>query len=280
MRIGFLGAGNMASAITLGVAAKFSASEIQCRLFDLEPAKIDALIASCGVGKIEKAGTMADIFSDTDVVLLAVKPYHIKALMPEIKELLKPGQLLLPIIAGISVYYYEEWMPNAAVVRVMPNTGAAVMRGVAGLVAGSHATETHKAMAEQIFNAVGCSMWITDDLVDAFSALSGSGGAYFYLLAQYMAEAGAKLKLDSAQATLMARETLIGVGKMLETFPEKSVEQLRREITSPKGSTLAAIETYEAMHFDQVVFAAMDASTKRGKEIGVENTGKVYEAGR
>ncbi len=276
MRIGFLGAGNMASAITLGVSAKFPASEVQCRLFDLEPAKVDALIASCGTDKVQKADTMAEIFADTDVVLLAVKPYHIKALLPQIKELLRPGQLLLPIIAGISVHYYEEWIPGAAVVRVMPNTGAAVMRGVAGLVSGRHATEAHKAIAEQIFNAVGCSMWIKDDLVDAFSALSGSGGAYFYLLAQYMAEAGAKLNLDPAQATLMARETLIGVGRMLETFPEKSVEQLRREITSPKGSTLVAIEAYEARHFDEMVFAAMAASTKRGKEIGVENTGKAY----
>ena len=276
MRIGFIGAGNMASAIVLGIAKNFSAEQMQCCLYDLEETKVDALISACGPDKVQKGACYDQVFTGADAILLAVKPYHIKDLIPQIRDLIQPGQLILSILAGISIHYMEEQLPNVAVIRVMPNTGAAVLCGVTGLVAGTSASAEQKNIAEQIFNAIGISMWIDDNQVDAFSAFSGSGGAYFYLLAQYMAEAGEKLGLNKEQTVKMARQTLLGVGKMLEAFPDKPVEQLRREITSPKGSTLAAVETYEAMHFDEMVYAAMARSTERGKEMGIENTGKAY----
>ena len=158
----------------------------------------------------------------------------------------------------------------------MPNTGAAVGKGAAGLVAGTLATSAQKEMAQAVFEAVGTTVWIEDQDVDGLSAISGSGGAYFYLLAQYMAEAAAQVGLTLEQGAVLARQTLIGVGKTLEAFPEKTPEQLRLEITSPKGSTLAAIETFQNHDFAALVTAAVKAAAARGREIGVETTGKQY----
>ncbi len=276
MKIGFIGAGNMASAIIRGVAARYSGEEARCVLYDIDPSKPQGLQQELGREKIEIASSLEAVFPGCDGVVLAVKPYHIKELLPEIAQNVQPGQLLLSIIAGVSIHYFEEQIPNTAFIRVMPNTGAAVGKGVAGLVAGTLATSAQKEMAQAVFEAVGTTVWIEDQDVDGLSAISGSGGAYFYLLAQYMAEAAAQVGLTLEQGAVLARQTLIGVGKTLEAFPEKTPEQLRLEITSPKGSTLAAIETFQNHDFAALVTAAVKAAAARGREIGVETTGKQY----
>lgn len=235
----FLGSGNMAAAIGRGLAAQ--AAPFQPGFYDIDADKAGALAAELGGESFED---LVAAVTGADTLLLAVKPQSMAGLLDDLAALVQPGQLVLTIAAGLPLGFYEERLPGVAIVRAMPNTSAAVLAAITGLMAGTHATPEHKAAAEQIFAAVGQFVWIDEADIHALTAISGSGPAYFYYFVECLAQAGEKLGLSPEVAMALARQTAIGSGKMLEERSEDAAT-LRVQVTSKGGTTAAALSVWE-----------------------------------
>jgi len=163
-----------------------------------------------------------------------------------------------------------------AIVRSMPNTPALVAQGISGMCAGPNCRAHHRAQAERILSAAGKVIWVEDEnLMDAVTAISGSGPAYFFLLAEALADAGARLGLPAETAQQLAEQTCAGAGAMLR-IPETHAAELRRRVTSPGGTTQAALEAFEAGGFRELVYRAAQAAERRGRELALTSgaTGK------
>ncbi|HHV63800.1 MAG TPA: pyrroline-5-carboxylate reductase [Peptococcaceae bacterium] len=259
-KIGFIGAGNLADSIIKGLTQR--TTDYQIYLCDLLKEKADALARQYNV----QSRVFAEVVRDADILLLTVKPKDIKGLLQELAGYSLLGKLVIAVAAGIGLNMYEEALPGIGIVRVMPNTSCAVLHSVSGLVRGKYVTEDQAAAAERIFSAVGKVLWVEDSKINAVTAVSGSGPAYFYLLTELMAEAGAKLGLSREEANFLARETLVGAGKMLAEIT-KTPQELREAVTSPNGTTYAALKIFEQEDLERIVFQAMQACLKRAEEM-------------
>lgn len=261
----FLGSGNMAAAIGRGLAAR---PEVALRLgfYDVTPAKAQALAAEVGG---QAAATLAEA-AEADVLLLAVKPQNMAELLADLAPLIKPGQLILTIAAGLPLAWYEQRLPaGLAMVRAMPNTSASVGAAITGLMAGALASAADKRLAEQVFAAVGEYLWLDEQEVHALTALSGSGPAYYYYFTEALAAAGEALGLSAGTAQALARQTAIGVGRLLEAQPEVSPAELRRQVTSKGGTTAAALQVFMAENaLPELVNNACRACAQRSEEMG------------
>ena len=265
--IGFIGAGNMAEAIARGLlrTATYQAGDICATDPDAGRQRLfaDELGIGCG-GDCGKA-------AGADIVILAVKPFVMADALAQIKGAVKAEALLISIAAGISTKFIEEGLGGAAkgarVVRVMPNTPMLVGKGVSALCRGSLASEHDVIAAERIFAAGGKTVRVTEDLMDTVTAVSGSGPAYVFYLTECLAAAGAAAGLTALQAEQLARQTIIGAAALLEQSKDTPAE-LRRKVTTPKGTTQAAIETMEAGDFGGMMKRAVEAAKRRSKELG------------
>lgn len=238
-RLTFLGSGNMAAAIGRGLNAQNAPFELG--FYDIDGAKAAALADE--VGGVALADLAAAV-AGADALLLAVKPQAMAGLLADLAGLIKPGQLVLTIAAGLPMSFYTKRLGDVPIVRAMPNTSAAVLAAITGLMAGDFATAEHKALAEQIFGAVGRVVWIEEEQIHALTAISGSGPAYFYYFVECLAAAGEKLGLPADVAMSLARQTAIGSGKMLEARTEDAAT-LRVQVTSKGGTTAAALGVWQ-----------------------------------
>jgi pyrroline-5-carboxylate reductase len=186
--------------------------------------------------------------------------------------------LVISIAAGVPLQALETWLPSARVVRAMPNTPALVSAGVTALSSGARAQPSDIALATAIFASVGRVVNVDESLMDAVTALSGSGPAYMFLLVEALTEAGVRLGLSPAIAATLASQTLYGAGKLLVESAESAAE-LRRRVTSPGGTTAAGVEQLEAHDFRGAVSACLDAARDRGRQLGAEAAAKLAAAG-
>jgi pyrroline-5-carboxylate reductase len=202
-----------------------------------------------------------------EIVVIAVKPQDIEELMAELAGAIKPGQTVLTIAAAIPCALIERHLGDEVpVVRAMPNTPAAVHEGVAGLSAGKHAGEEHMAQAEEVLSHLGRSVRVAEDYMDAVTAVSGSGPAYFALLAESMIEAGILLGLSREVATDLVVQTMLGTAKLLRDEKMHPVE-LREMVTSPGGTTISAIRELEQAGVRAAFLNAIQAAMRRSKEL-------------
>jgi pyrroline-5-carboxylate reductase len=213
-----------------------------------------------------------EIAGKADVVVLAVKPFIISEALQQIAAVLKPDALLISIAAGISCAFIEKELAtagvaNARVVRVMPNTPMLAGKGMSALARGTHASEQDLIAAEKIFAAAGKTVRVPETAMDAVTALSGSGPAYIFYLTEALAQAGAAAGLTELQAGQLAKETVIGAATLLAQSKDTPAE-LRRKVTTPNGTTQAAIETLQAGDFVGLMTKAIAAAAKRSKELG------------
>lgn len=262
--ISFIGTGNMAGAIIKGLAQSQKDS-VRMYLYDIDTAKARALAEQTG-GKAEP--DLASAVRDGRIILLAVKPQNMAELLAEIAPLIAAAdesKTVLSIAAGIPLAVYERALPGVAVCRAMPNTSAAVLAAITGLMAGQHLTEADRQTVEQIFNAIGKSLWIEEKDIHALIAVSGSGPAYFYYFTEAMAAAGEALGLSREVAEKLARQTAVGAGKMLAEKTESATE-LRVQVTSPGGTTAQAIEIFQKKLPD-VVLEAMRACAEKSADM-------------
>jgi len=203
-----------------------------------------------------------------DVVLLAVKPQVLGQVAPDYRRFAGPGTLFISIAVGITLAHYRAWLgEDAAVVRAMPNTPAAIGRGMTAAVAGPRVSEQQIATADGLLRAVGDVSWLDEALIDAVSAVSGSGPAYVFLVVEALAAAGVKAGLPEELAMRLARATVAGSGELLHRSIEPAAE-LRRAVTSPGGTTQAALSVLMAEGAIQPLFdQAIEAAILRSREL-------------
>jgi pyrroline-5-carboxylate reductase len=202
-----------------------------------------------------------------DTLALVVKPQDMGALLDEIAPHLRPGHLVVSLAAGITTAFIESRVPDGvAVVRVMPNTPALVDEGMAAIAPGSHCDEEHLAEAEALLSSTGKVLRIPERQMDAVTAISGSGPAYLFYVVESMIEAGVHLGLPRATSTELVVQTLVGSAKMLsETGTHPTV--LREQVTSPAGTTAAAIRELEVHRVRAAFLSAMEAARNRSREL-------------
>ena len=263
MRISFIGAGNMATSLIGGLIARgLPASQIHAS--DPGEQRRQQLQQDFG---IQVHADNAAASAAADVLVLAVKPQIMHQVCTDLRTALKPGQLVISIAAGIESSCLARWLEHQCIVRCMPNTPALLQQGVSGLFAAAAVSQEQKNIAEQILNAVGISVWLQDEQqLDAVTALSGSGPAYFFLLVEAMVQTGIKLGLDETTANQLARHTALGAARMLCESP-LSASQLRQQVTSPQGTTDAAIRSFQQDGFAAMVERALSRAAERSAEL-------------
>jgi len=217
-----------------------------------------------------------NLVNEVDVLVLAVKPQILRLVAEAIADTVKGNNVLIvSIAAGISQSSLAEWLgDNCAIVRCMPNTPALVQTGATALHANSKVSDEQKNLAENILRSVGISLWVDHESeLDAVTAVSGSGPAYFFLLMEAMEKAALELGLDENTARLLIQQTALGAAKIALESDETS-GQLRQKVTSAGGTTEQAIKTFEENDFPQLVskalHAARDRSVEMSKELGAK----------
>lgn len=269
--IAFLGTGSMSGAILAGLVQrrdKFGPLSATTR-----SPESAAKIGGEGVEAValaEEPDANRRLASASDVVVLGVKPYQIIELVREIADALKPGTILISVAAGITTAAMEaELSDEIAVVRVMPNTPSHVGLGVAGIAAGSGAGQEDVEMARSIFEAVGTALVIDESQIDALSAISGSGPAYVFLFIEQWTRVALDLGFTEDQAASMVQGTFRGANELLAASDADPAE-LRRRVTSPKGTTEQAVAVLQDADLVQVFRRAADAAIARAKELASE----------
>lgn len=262
--LGFIGAGNMAEAIArAGIdAGVIAAGEMTAA--DPTPARRE-LFASLGIAAAEDN---AAVISQSRQVLLAVKPQVMLATAADLSKKLGEGQVVISIMAGVTTGKLAAAIGRAArIVRVMPNTPMMVGCGMAGVAMGAHAEAGDDDLAMQLFSAGDSkAIRVEEALLDAITAVSGSGPAYVFYLAEAMEKAAAALGLGEHGRVLVS-QTMLGAARLLAESGEAPAE-LRRKVTSPGGTTEAAIRHMESKHIDAAVVDAIRAAEERSRELG------------
>lgn len=270
--IGFLGGGNMATALIKGLLAAGLYRPEQIVASDVEAPKLAALRRRF---KIRTTTDNAALVRDAAVVVLAVKPQIIDAVLAEIRPAVTPENLFVSIAAGVTTTRLESGLSvtqlpagGARVLRVMPNTPALLGKGISVLVRGRYATAADERLGLRVLRAVGEAIAVPDERVlDAVTGLSGSGPAYVYLFAEALVAGGIASGLPGALATQLALQTISGAAAMLlETGQTPAA--LRAMVTSPGGTTLAGLSELERRGFKDIVAAAVVAATRRAQELG------------
>jgi pyrroline-5-carboxylate reductase len=211
----------------------------------------------------------AEAATGRDVVVAAVKPKDIPELLGAIRGVLTPDQLLISLAAGVPIEVFERALPGIAVVRSMPNTPAAVDEGMSAYCGGSHADADALALAASVLSAVGETINLPEDLLDAVTAVSGSGPAYVFILAEALTEAAIREGLPHHAAERLVEQTVRGAGILLSAS-EKSAFRLRAEVTSPGGTTAAAMHTLEDGGFRALMEDAVRSAASRSRELGAQ----------
>ena len=265
-RIAFIGAGNMGRAI---IAALLRSGHPASAIAVGEPqaAACAALVSDFGV--TASADNLAAL-RGAELVVLAVKPQDLPRVLAPLRAALAQARpVVLSIAAGIRVASLQASCGDGvAVVRAMPNRPALVGAGASGLFAAADVLPAQKALAEQVLRACGSVVWLDDEsLIDAVTALSGSGPAYFFLLAEAMTDAGVQLGLPAAAARQLAIATLHGAGSMA-TASDGDLVRLRQDVTSKGGTTEAALRVFEQAGLRDIVARALAAAAQRGRELG------------
>ena len=265
--LGFIGAGNMAEAIARGVLASglYRAPEILAG--DVSPQRRDLFADQLKIRAIDQA---IPVITQSQIILLCVKPQQVPDLLASIREFVTEGHLLITIAAGISTRYIQESLSpdrKLRVVRAMPNTPMLVGQGMVAICPGANATSQDMTDARKIFQSAASVVEVQESQMDAVTAVSGSGPAYFFFLVEQMIQAGIELGLSPEAAHQLATRTALGSATMLCNSADAPAE-LRRKVTSPGGTTLAAITHMQQHHMPQTVIDAIKAAAHRSQELG------------
>jgi len=267
-KIGFIGAGNMASSLISGLIASGHTAQ-QIWVADLDADKLAHLAANLN---INVATNNDDLIANVNVVVLAVKPQNIAEVVQNSKKFFKESDaLVVSIAAGINQSSLSMWLgSDKAIVRCMPNTPSLVQTGATGIHANNFVTPEQRDLAENIMRSVGVSIWVENEgELDAVTAISGSGPAYFFLLMEAMEASALELGLSQHTARLLIEQTALGAAKMaLEA--KQSPSELRACVTSPGGTTEHAIKSFENNNFTDIVKQALKSASDRSVELSKE----------
>jgi pyrroline-5-carboxylate reductase len=259
-----VGAGKMGAALLDGWAAR-SLEIGQVIVFDPQPSLQISRYLPQGL-RLNPERSMLQ----ASAIIIAVKPQAAAEVLPSLAPLIEPSTVVISIMAGRTLAMLQDALPAAtAIVRTMPNTPAAVGRGITVAVPNAHVTAAQRQLAESLMAATGVVEWIGDEaLMDAVTAVSGSGPAYVFLLAECLARAGVAAGLSPELSEKLARVTVAGAGELLHLSPDDAAT-LRKNVTSPGGTTAAALDVLMAKNgLEPLMKAAVAAATRRSRELG------------
>ncbi|GAE93809.1 pyrroline-5-carboxylate reductase [Gracilibacillus boraciitolerans JCM 21714] len=263
--IAFLGAGSMAEAIISGMTANkiVSTQQIiatnrsnQKRLLELE-----------GTYHIKTSLDKKEVIEQSDILILAMKPKDIKVAIAEIKSLLTENKIIVSLLAGISTGFIQQQLATKnPIVRVMPNTSAMIGQSATTITSGKYASAEHVHLIEKLMTSIGTTIVIKEEDMDAFTALAGSGPAFYYYMVEAMEQFVEAKGLDKEIAKPLMVQTIKGAAAMLEASHD-SPKVLREKITSPGGTTETGINTLSEHRFQAAIIACLEQATLRSKEL-------------
>jgi pyrroline-5-carboxylate reductase len=268
-KIGFIGGGNMASSLISGLIASGHSPQ-HLWVSDINPDTLKTLAENLNVNT---SASNDEIINAVDVIVLAVKPQALSSVAKSAAALIQQKKpLVVSIAAGISQQSLSQWLgADTAIVRCMPNTPALVLTGATALHANANVTDEQCDLAENIMRSVGIALWVKEESeLDAVTAISGSGPAYYFLLMEAMEKAALELGLNEVTARLLVQQTALGAAKIALESSE-SPEQLRRRVTSPGGTTERAIEIFEQGGITELVSKALHAARDRSIEMSKQS---------
>lgn len=268
--IALLGAGSMGQAVLSGLLRPDVSVPAGIRTTTRSAAKMEALAGHPGV-------TALSLETDPDanghavtgarIVIIAVKPYLVSDLLYEIRDHLSPDAVVVSLAAGVRLDVFEDALPESiAVIRAMPNTPALVGKGVTGLARGARSTDEQFASITRLFSTVGIVISVPESMIDVVSSISGSGPAYFYYVVEQLIAAAVAKGFSSEQASMLVTGTFVGAGALLERTGEDPAE-LRRKVTSPKGTTEQALKVLSEGRLAELFGKAADAAISRSAEL-------------
>lgn len=266
LKIGFIGGGNMASALIGGLAGKLTAGA-NIHVVDPNTDALQKLQANFGVTTAQQIdGALAKC----DVIVLSVKPQQMMDVVAQLRPQVST-QLVLSIAAGIRAVDLSRWLGgHEAIVRTMPNTPALIGKGITGMVAMAGVSNDQRDAADAIMRAVGATVWLDDEaLIDPVTAVSGSGPAYVFYFIEAMQQAAQEMGLTMEQGNQLAIATFVGASQLAANSTEP-VAVLRDRVTSKGGTTYAALTSMDASGVKEAIVKALKAASARGKELGEE----------
>jgi len=265
VRIGFLGAGRMATALARGWIAAGLASAGQIMASDPLPAAREAFAAGT---PLHTTTDNREVVRASDLLVLAVKPQAMSALLAEVRPEVTPSHLILSIATGISLQKLSDGLgAGRRIVRVMPNTPCLVGASASGYSPGEGVTADDLVLVDRLLNSVGKALRLQEALLDAVTGLSGSGPAFVYLMIEALSDGGVRVGLPRDVSTILAAQTLLGAAKMvLETGSHPGV--LKDMVTTPAGTTIAGLHALERAGVRGALIDAVEAATRRARELG------------
>lgn len=265
LKVRFVGAGNMAASLIGGLIKRgFLPSQISAS----DPGHHQRQLLTEKFGVHTYQGNN-EHFGIPDVVILAVKPQIMKIVAQDIKDsVLETGALVISIAAGIKIEHLEKWLSEeASIVRTMPNTPALIGEGATGLFANNKVNKEQRHLTEGIMDSVGISHWVDEEFkIDIVTALSGSGPAYFFLFMEYMQKAAIELGLKPEVAAKLVEQTALGSAILAQRSAD-DISALREKVTSPKGTTEAALISFNNNHLEETIKQAIQAANDRSIQL-------------
>jgi pyrroline-5-carboxylate reductase len=265
-RLGFLGAGTMSGALIKGLLHGDPSAADRIMASDASADRLDELRAR--YDGIRTTGDNRTLVRECDVLVLAVKPQIVDAVLTEVASDVRSGQLVVSVAAGVTIAALESRLPSGSrVVRAMPNTPASVQAGATALAAGSDASEDDLRVARELFESVGRVVIVPEGMLDAVTGLSGGGPAYVMIIIEALADGGVKAGLQRDTALLLAAQTLLGSAKLLLETGEHPA-RLKDMVASPGGTTIAGLHMLERGAIRNALIDAVEAASKRAGELG------------
>jgi len=264
--IAIIGTGNMGDALVSGLLGSGSSKPKNIICSDIRKDNLDAVKAKY---KVRTTSSNIKAVSEADIVIYAVKPQLMAAVLKETGKKLDMSKLVISIAAGVPLAAMESCIDkDMRLIRVMPNIAAAVKEAATAIAAGEHATKEDIALAMEIFNSIGSCIFLKENyLMDAITGLSGSGPAYIFLIVDALADAGVKMGLSRQDSLFLAAQTVLGAAKLLIETQEHP-GQLKDKVTSPGGTAIAGLATLESGGLRTTLIDAVEAATNRSKELG------------
>ena len=264
MKIAIVGCGNMGMAFAKSFLQYDLVKKDDLLLIEKSAERSEAL-------KIEKAGVVVDTIgprvSEADLIILSVKPQDFHSVYDELSRVIRPTQVVLSIMAGIPMAQIQARLNHKLVVRAMPNTPAMLGMGITGFTAAKEVDLASLRRVENLINATGRSIFLEDEaMLDAVTALSGSGPAYFYYVVKAMVEAGRQMGFDDAVSGLLVKQTMLGAYHLINSA-DKSLDELIKAVASKGGTTEAALREFEAGSLSETLVAGIKAAQVRATEL-------------
>jgi pyrroline-5-carboxylate reductase len=258
--IGFIGGGNMAEAIIKGIFAKHGRDIIVSEPVDKRRAYLEATY------HIKTTSDNKEVVRNCNIIILAVKPQNMDDVTAEISDVISKDKIIVSIAAGITLSYLSSRLKTTRIIRVMPNTPALVQEGMSVMSMCECFDDKEMGIIKDIFMSIGLLLSLPEKYMNAVTALSGSGPAFFAYFVEAMIEGGIRAGLRKDDAATLAVQTLLGTAKLLDTGLNPA--KLREMVTSPGGTTAAGLKVFEEKGFKESVIAAIEAATDRAKELG------------